>query len=134
MGSSNDRRSWSGGNSSPNFNENRVNCYCGKFSKVQYAFTENNAGRRFLGCCNYQVNYCDFFEWVDPPMCDRARSFTSIVNKRMSEVKKKDEELQQRVEHFSRANEELKAKSLQLKLKLKSLNKEFTISKQRMHQ
>ncbi|KAF5960209.1 hypothetical protein HYC85_001418 [Camellia sinensis] len=49
-------------------------CYCGESSSVKTSMTSGNMGRRFYGCARYGVDVtCGYFEWVDPPMCQRGR-------------------------------------------------------------
>lgn len=44
-------------------------CYCRKLVVVQTAWTDTNAGRRFLTCADRR---CHFFRWLDAPLCHRA--------------------------------------------------------------
>ncbi|KAK4415017.1 hypothetical protein Salat_2608800 [Sesamum alatum] len=48
-------------------------CICGNETVVRTSWTNNNPGRRFRACAGYNGSYCGSFEWVDPPMCRRAR-------------------------------------------------------------
>ncbi|WOH13887.1 hypothetical protein DCAR_0933400 [Daucus carota subsp. sativus] len=45
-------------------------CFCNKWVVVRTAWTEINSGKRFAGCPD-QV--CNYFRWVDGPLCERAR-------------------------------------------------------------
>ena len=47
------------------------NCYCGYVSSLRTAWTEHNAGRRFMSCVN-GVRGCNYFRWIDPPLSNRA--------------------------------------------------------------
>lgn len=47
-----------------------MKCYCGGWAVQQTAWTSANAGRRFVSC---PFRRCGFFNWLDPPLCDRAR-------------------------------------------------------------
>ncbi|XVF48024.1 hypothetical protein PTKIN_Ptkin03bG0157300 [Pterospermum kingtungense] len=41
---------------------------------MRTAWSNQNPGRRFLGCKGYgSSSACGFFAWYDPPMPDRAR-------------------------------------------------------------
>lgn len=44
-------------------------CRCKQVMAVTTSWTNANPGRRFKSCSK-----CGFFEWVDPPMCERARA------------------------------------------------------------
>ncbi|KAL3844633.1 hypothetical protein ACJIZ3_002036 [Penstemon smallii] len=48
-------------------------CVCGASVKVYTSWTKDNPGRRFLRCHVTKGERCRYFEWVDPPMCDRSR-------------------------------------------------------------
>ncbi|KAL2478549.1 GRF-type domain-containing protein [Forsythia ovata] len=44
-------------------------CMYGRIAAMRTAWTENNPGRRFLGCSYYgRPDACDYFKWVDPPL------------------------------------------------------------------
>ncbi|KAL2558785.1 uncharacterized protein Fot_03524 [Forsythia ovata] len=48
-----------------------------KFSNQSW--TENNPGRRFLGCSYYgRPDACDYFKWVDPPLLHPR--YKSVIN------------------------------------------------------
>ena len=55
-------------------------CYCGYHCEVVVCRNKKNAGRRFYGCTWFQnaqlqphlFQHCNFFEWVDPPLCRRG--------------------------------------------------------------
>ncbi|KAL6513934.1 hypothetical protein OROHE_019390 [Orobanche hederae] len=48
-------------------------CFCGRVPVIVPSWKEKNVGRRFLGCSRYpDAGYCNFFQWFDPPMCDRS--------------------------------------------------------------
>ncbi|XP_060973823.1 uncharacterized protein LOC133039487 [Cannabis sativa] len=52
-----------------------VKCRCRppKRSMIFTSWTDANPGRRFMRCPLYnQVGGCKFWEWYDPPMCERA--------------------------------------------------------------
>ncbi|KAB1201101.1 hypothetical protein CJ030_MR0G005099 [Morella rubra] len=55
-------------------------CYCGVTTYMKTSYTEHNFGRRFYSCPNYKIKHaCEFFAWVDPPMCEHGKK----VSKRM---------------------------------------------------
>lgn len=45
-------------------------CNCNKWVVVRTAWTDTNSGWRFAGCPDFGCNY---FRWVDGPLCERAR-------------------------------------------------------------
>ncbi|KAL2556444.1 uncharacterized protein Fot_01183 [Forsythia ovata] len=54
-------------------------CLCGQIAATRTAWTENNRGRRFLGCSYYgRPNSCDYFKWVDPPLIHPR--YKSVIN------------------------------------------------------
>ncbi|KAL2547593.1 GRF-type domain-containing protein [Forsythia ovata] len=62
---------------------NQVNeqtmCMCGQIAAMRTAWTENNPGRRFLGCSYYgRQDACDYFKWVDPPLLHPR--YKSVIN------------------------------------------------------
>ncbi|KAI8021820.1 hypothetical protein LOK49_LG03G00525 [Camellia lanceoleosa] len=49
-------------------------CYCGQRSPMRTTWTNANMGRRFIGCANYGIHAtCEYFEWIDPPLCRCSR-------------------------------------------------------------
>ncbi|KAK9049677.1 hypothetical protein SSX86_031354 [Deinandra increscens subsp. villosa] len=46
-------------------------CYCGHQTTIRTSWTDANPGRRFYSCAQKESS-CNFFLWVDPPMCRRA--------------------------------------------------------------
>ncbi|KAG8371573.1 hypothetical protein BUALT_Bualt13G0102000 [Buddleja alternifolia] len=50
-------------------------CYCMRLAKFRCSWTDANPGRRFYGCeLTPNAGGCGFFEWFDPPMCNRSRN------------------------------------------------------------
>lgn len=47
-------------------------CYCGKLAADRVAWTDANAGRRFRNCIEGSRG-CNYFQWVDGPLCSRAQ-------------------------------------------------------------
>ncbi|GJR95620.1 zinc finger, GRF-type containing protein, partial [Tanacetum coccineum] len=39
---------------------------------TQTSWTDTNSGRRFLACPQINGERCIYFDWVDPPMCQRS--------------------------------------------------------------
>ncbi|KAL0345332.1 UNVERIFIED_CONTAM: hypothetical protein Sradi_4364500 [Sesamum radiatum] len=70
-------------------------CTCGKDVVLRTSWTSINPGRRFRGCPGeevrlghhlsvFQGHYCGTFQWVDPPMCHRAKEVISGLLNRLS--------------------------------------------------
>ncbi|KAG8380805.1 hypothetical protein BUALT_Bualt06G0054700 [Buddleja alternifolia] len=50
-------------------------CYCMRLAKLKCSWTDSNSGRRFYGCeLNQNSGGCEFFEWFDPPTCNRSKN------------------------------------------------------------
>lgn len=50
-------------------------CHCGKRCKIVTSMTLKNLLRRFARCKKDRGGKgCEFFEWVDDPLCDKTRS------------------------------------------------------------
>lgn len=62
-------------------------CFCGLWPVERTAWTEKNAGRRFVGCAQAR-NGCNYFRWVDDDYPQRSRNVISAMRKRI----KTDEE------------------------------------------
>ena len=88
------------------------------------SWTTENPGRRFLGCRNYRVKSCGFFDWIDVEknVVEKMREFYSTVQ----ELKAENEErqmlnvgMQQRIHELKQQNEvwEKKYKSTLKKFK-----------------
>nr|GMC84882.1 zinc finger, GRF-type [Ipomoea batatas] len=66
-------------------------CQCGNQLVIQTSWTNRNPGRRFWKCYESGRNRCGFFEWADPPMCERS---TSIIPGLLKRINKDKEEIQ----------------------------------------
>ncbi|EEF36942.1 conserved hypothetical protein [Ricinus communis] len=48
------------------------------------AWKESHPGRRFFGCSKYDKRHrgvgCEFFLWIDLPMCERAKAVINDLN------------------------------------------------------
>ncbi|XP_050222581.1 uncharacterized protein LOC126672670 [Mercurialis annua] len=61
-------------------------CYSNPIARVYTSWTEKNPGRRFYGCRSYKRGGgCDFFEWFEEPMSDRAKTVINGLIPRRSE-------------------------------------------------
>ncbi|KAK4286058.1 hypothetical protein QN277_002669 [Acacia crassicarpa] len=59
-------------------------CHCGIAAPLCTSWTEQNQGRRFFGCRNYQQgNGCGFFQWHDGQMGERS---TEVINELLGHV------------------------------------------------
>ncbi|KAH7858458.1 hypothetical protein Vadar_024084 [Vaccinium darrowii] len=110
--SSNSKVSTNSRASSSNWNPNlspHENCFCGERSPLRTSYTEENPGRRFLGCINYKTSRkCKHFEWVDPPMCVRGMDFGPSIIKMVRKAEGKNAELKEQLVKVGRENAELK--------------------------
>ncbi|KAH7866414.1 hypothetical protein Vadar_020174 [Vaccinium darrowii] len=51
------------------------NCKCGSKAVMETSWTDDNPGRRFLGCRHFREGRkCKFFEWVDDEICKRGKA------------------------------------------------------------
>ncbi|KAL0456226.1 UNVERIFIED_CONTAM: hypothetical protein Slati_0961800 [Sesamum latifolium] len=64
-------------------------CQCGMPIVTKTSWTNTNPGRRFLGFGRSTGGYCDVFEWIDPPMCDRSVVIISGLLKKLNAYEKK---------------------------------------------
>ena len=64
---------------SQSMSQNSVNsylsCYCGHPAPIKIAWTEDNPGRRFVGCYNYKIKNCGYFHWVDDKITKKERIY-----------------------------------------------------------
>lgn len=67
-------------------------CFCGKWLAAKTAWTDANAGRRFISC-----ERCRFFRWLDEPLCERSRAIIPGLLRRINKL-----EAQQRPEACKR--------------------------------
>ncbi|KAK4265714.1 hypothetical protein QN277_026731 [Acacia crassicarpa] len=64
-------------------------CHCGMVAPLCTSSTEQNLGRRFFGCRNYQKGIgCGFFQWLDGVMGARP---TQVINERVGYVDRYDD-------------------------------------------
>ncbi|WOH07238.1 hypothetical protein DCAR_0626667 [Daucus carota subsp. sativus] len=55
-------------------------CNCNKYAVVHTSWTDTNGGRRFAHCPDFE---CDYFRWVDAPLCTRARIIIPGLTRRI---------------------------------------------------
>ncbi|KAL1819983.1 hypothetical protein ACET3Z_014852 [Daucus carota] len=59
-----------------------------RIAAVRVAWTDANVGRRFRNCSN---SCCDFFQWTDAPLCNRAKVVIPGLLRRLSTMEGKHE-------------------------------------------
>ena len=65
-------------------------CLCGRLGKLATSCTENNPGRRFVGCQHFESgNSCGFFQWLDPPMCERSKQIIPGLIRKVENLQNK---------------------------------------------
>ncbi|KAL7132165.1 hypothetical protein ABFS83_12G053600 [Erythranthe nasuta] len=66
-------------------------CYCSRRVVTRTSWTDLNPGRRYSTCDNYKkIRGCNYFVWIDPPMCDRSRQ---IIPGLLRKINMREEEL-----------------------------------------
>ncbi|CAH9069248.1 unnamed protein product [Cuscuta europaea] len=66
-------------------------CHCGHELKLLTTWSSENPGRGFFQCPNYERHGgCNFMEWFDPPMCQRAKR---IIPELLKRINRQDEEI-----------------------------------------
>ncbi|XP_012839459.1 PREDICTED: uncharacterized protein LOC105959844 [Erythranthe guttata] len=76
----------------------KMSCYCSRRTTMKTSWTELNPGRRYETCQKYrEIGGCNYFAWVDPPMCERSRQIIPgllrRINNNEKELKKIEEQL-----------------------------------------
>ncbi|GMP68527.1 hypothetical protein CsSME_00028122 [Camellia sinensis var. sinensis] len=78
--------------------------YCGERFPVKTSMTSGNMGRRFYGCARYGVDVtCGYFEWVNPPMCQRGREVLPKMVAKMNRLEKELARSRRREKMFCKA-------------------------------
>lgn len=67
-------------------------CVCGNWIIQQTAWTEANAGRRFITCSNRRCNLS--FRWLDEPLCGRAKIIIPGLLRRVNRLEAEKTELE----------------------------------------
>ncbi|XP_058198398.1 uncharacterized protein LOC131313922 [Rhododendron vialii] len=112
----------SSSNSNPNLSPNEQICFCGQRSPLRTSFTEENPGRRFVGCINYKTNCkCKFFDWIDPPTCTRGMDFGNHVIKMLRKVEAENAALKDKMQKIERENADLKTSISENEKEIESL-------------
>ena len=86
------------GESSSSFNSITEKCICGVLCQIQTSWTEDNLGRRFLGCGRYGTknSCCDFFRWYDAHPTKRFQKVISGLLRKSKAVGEEVEALQKK--------------------------------------
>ncbi|RAL45779.1 hypothetical protein DM860_009643 [Cuscuta australis] len=63
---------------------------CGKEMNIITSWTDKNPGRRMWKCDGNGTQKCRYWEWLDPPICDRAKK---IIPGLLKKSNAKDEEI-----------------------------------------
>ena len=64
-------------------------CHCGIHVDLKTSWSNQNPGRRFLGCKSYEFSSaCRFFNWYDPPLIDHSRVVLFGLLKKLRYVEK----------------------------------------------
>uniref|UniRef100_A0A803R9E9 GRF-type domain-containing protein n=1 Tax=Cannabis sativa TaxID=3483 RepID=A0A803R9E9_CANSA len=69
----------------------RPKCHCGTDSVCRTSRSEENPGRRFWGCGNYDrdsCKVCHFFEWVDPDVLVGANVVLQRLERKIEDQSK----------------------------------------------
>uniref|UniRef100_A0A5B7ACY3 GRF-type domain-containing protein n=1 Tax=Davidia involucrata TaxID=16924 RepID=A0A5B7ACY3_DAVIN len=73
-------------------------CHCGKRAIIRTSWTDLNPGRRFHGCeKSGDHSGCGFFNWYDPPICNRARQVIPGLLRSMTRLEIEVSRLQNQV-------------------------------------
>lgn len=78
-------------------------CYCRMLVVERTAWTEKNAGRRFVSCV-YSKRGCKYFRWVEGPICERGREVIRGLLRRI-ENREEEKEIVKTVHNNGGSNE-----------------------------
>ncbi|CAA0829044.1 Unknown protein [Striga hermonthica] len=60
---------------------------CQKRAVMKTSWTDHNPGRRYAACEKSRGNGgCNYFSWIDPPMCPRSRQIIPGLLKRVNRL------------------------------------------------
>ncbi|KAL0352272.1 UNVERIFIED_CONTAM: hypothetical protein Scaly_1615900 [Sesamum calycinum] len=71
-------------------------CLCGFEVVIRTSWTNSNPGRRFRSCPGDNGSYCGVFQWIDPPMCLRAKEIIHGLLSRLNDQEKQLNEYRQK--------------------------------------
>ncbi|KAK1366490.1 hypothetical protein POM88_042051 [Heracleum sosnowskyi] len=87
-------------------------CSCGRFTVQKMAWTEKNAGRRFIACDD-RYGGCGYFELVDPPLATREHT---VINRLLNRIKVMEDGHMRGIEeikgHYEKEIEKLQQKAV----------------------
>lgn len=69
-------------------------CWCGKLVVQLTAWTYANCGCRFYGCLDLK---CEFFTWIDFPLCHRARSIMPGLIRKINILQEENKLLEEKL-------------------------------------
>ncbi|KAL2502550.1 uncharacterized protein Fot_36398 [Forsythia ovata] len=76
-------------------------CHCGIRCVLKTSWTNENLGRRFLGCYNYRVaGGCNYFKWVDHPVPPRENELITTLLRRCEESERKRHMAENKLQTF----------------------------------
>ncbi|GER31392.1 B3 domain-containing protein Os12g0592300 [Striga asiatica] len=91
-------------------------CYCRQLAVIRTSWTSENPRRRFSFCKLYKEGGCNFFSWIDGPMCNRSKQ---LINGLLQ----KSNELRDRVQQLQDENDKMKEEKGLLEIKYNNLQK-----------
>ncbi|KAG8369037.1 hypothetical protein BUALT_Bualt15G0108700 [Buddleja alternifolia] len=60
-------------------------CSCGTNTVMKTSWTDHNPGRPYIAYERFkQINGCNYFVWIDPPICTRARQIIPGLLRRVN--------------------------------------------------
>ncbi|KAG8386349.1 hypothetical protein BUALT_Bualt03G0139600 [Buddleja alternifolia] len=63
------------------------NCYCARPAIRKTSWTDLNPGRRYIICDKFwEPGECNFFEFTNPPMCERSRQIIPGLLRRVNRL------------------------------------------------
>ncbi|GER42737.1 GRF zinc finger containing protein [Striga asiatica] len=100
-------------------------CGCVKPSVVvvRTSWTSENPGRRFYSCKKYKDGGgCNFFAWVDGPICNRSKQVIPGLLRKSNELRQKLQQIQEENDKLKEENKNLAAemKSLKISMRIES--------------
>ncbi|KAK6137420.1 hypothetical protein DH2020_028843 [Rehmannia glutinosa] len=97
-----------------------IYCHCASKVVLKTSWTNNNPGRRFWACPNYEKgSNCGFFEWLDDEVCSRAKQ---IIPGLLAKLNKRDDEMTQMQIKESKLEADLVMASSRLEIMKQEMN------------
>ncbi|CAA0807089.1 Unknown protein [Striga hermonthica] len=98
-------------------------CYCDQRAVIQTSWTTENPGRRFRSCIGSERGRCDFFSWVDPPICKRAKEIIPGLLRKSNVLRVENEELREENMRLVELKKKLELENSVLQMKMQSNKK-----------